>query len=77
MLTKHAADFARFAAERGLVLNAGKTQLMWVGEKSSQNISVQVDGINVVPEKSIELLGVKIDNKLSFARCYVFLARIF
>ena len=26
-LTKHAADFARFAAERGLVLNAGKTRL--------------------------------------------------
>ena len=60
-------SFAWFASERGLVLNAGKTQLMWAGEKACQNISVPVDGISVALGKSIELLGVKIDNKLSFA----------
>jgi len=39
-LTKHAANFAKFAAERGLVLNAGKTQLMWAGGKTNSPLTL-------------------------------------
>ena len=66
LLTQHAANFARFAAERGLVLNAGKTQLMWASDKSFEKTSVTVNGIHVAPGRTIEILGVTVDNKLSF-----------
>ena len=65
LLTKHAADFTRFASDRGLVLNASKTP--WVGDKTCQNTSVQVNGVHVAPGRTIELLGVTVDNKLSFS----------
>ena len=67
LLTKHAANFAHFASERGLVLNAGKTQLMWVGGKARENSSIMVDGISVAPCRTIELLGVTMDDKLSLS----------
>ena len=63
-LTRLAADFAEFAAARGLVLNAAKTQLMWAGTGSGAE-SVNVDGVDVAPANSIELLGITIDSKLS------------
>ena len=64
-LTKHAANFAKFAANQGLVLNAGKTQLMWAGGKSKTKLVVEVDGVEVEPSDTIELLGVRVDCKLS------------
>ena len=57
-------DFAKFAAERGLVLNAAKTQLMWSGPRRMAD-SVIVEGVNIEPTNSLELLGVTIDSKLS------------
>ena len=55
-LAKHAADFARFAAERGLVLNASKTQLMWAGNRRV-TACITVDGIDIEPSNSLELLS--------------------
>ena len=67
LLTKHAENFTRFALERGLVLNAGKTQLMWAGDKNFEKTPVPVNGILVAPGRTIEILGVRVDNKLSFS----------
>ena len=39
---------------------------MWAGAKTEKNASIMVNGINVAPSNSFELLGITVDNKLSF-----------
>ena len=63
-LTRHAMNFAQFVQDRGLVLNAGKTQLMWSGSGKNTAL-VTVQGENIKPSNSLELLGVTFDSKLS------------
>eukprot|EP00095_Tigriopus_kingsejongensis_P010207 snap_masked-scaffold704_size109063-processed-gene-0.8 protein:Tk10207 transcript:snap_masked-scaffold704_size109063-processed-gene-0.8-mRNA-1 annotation:"actin-related protein 5" len=53
-----AEDFASFAAERGLVLNAAKTPLMWVGGRNKKVSPVWVDGVEIGPAGCIDLLGI-------------------
>ena len=76
-LTLHAQTFAEFTRSRGLVLNAGKTQLMWTGRKPGDvgDLGVMVGGEMVAPAGGIELLGVHIDDRLSFSPHGSYVAR--
>jgi hypothetical protein len=61
-----AANFARYAADCGLVMNASKTQLLIAGRgRLPQDFTVMVDGSKVSPATGLELLGVKFDTNLS------------
>jgi hypothetical protein len=64
-LELRASAFSRYAASCGLVMNGDKTQLMVVGKKAPDDFSVMVNGSNVLPGDSLELLGVKYDKCLS------------
>eukprot|EP00095_Tigriopus_kingsejongensis_P011831 maker-scaffold412_size179788-snap-gene-0.19 protein:Tk11831 transcript:maker-scaffold412_size179788-snap-gene-0.19-mRNA-1 annotation:"reverse transcriptase-like protein" len=64
----YASKFAGFASLNGLVLNGAKTRLMFGGKVSWEyiaNITVSVDGHDVKPTKSLELLGVRFDSNFS------------
>jgi hypothetical protein len=69
-----AARFVVFAKGNGLAINACKTQLMYSRENGSKSSSssnsngtVIVDGVNIEPNKTFELLGVVFDRFMSTA----------
>lgn len=65
-LETRAAQFTKYVASCGLVLNASKTQLLISGKRPPSDFTVTVNGANVSPTTELELLGVKIDQSLSF-----------
>ena len=50
-----------------LVANPSKFQLMFLGVKNVHNISINIFGNEIKSQTEVELLGVTIDNKLSFS----------
>jgi hypothetical protein len=65
-LEARASSFACFAAENGLVMNSSKTQLMVAGRgRMSEDFCVTVNGCDISPSHTLELLGVKFDRQLS------------
>jgi hypothetical protein len=65
-LESRVSSFARFAADNGLVMNATKTQLMVAGRgRMSPDFCMMVNGCEIYPSPTMELLGVKFDRQLS------------
>ncbi|OXU30669.1 hypothetical protein TSAR_002550 [Trichomalopsis sarcophagae] len=63
------ANFSRWASADGLIVNASKTQAMWIGSRGyiSQLLDRDLsplyqDGSTIHPCESFKLLGVMIDN---------------
>ena len=50
-----------------LVANPSKFQLMFLGLKASTNLSLNIENLKIVATDKVDLLGVCIDNKLSFS----------
>lgn len=68
LLDKRAEAFSSFCTGNGLVMNAGKTQLMVGGNIKAKDVAsftVIIDNVVVRPGKEMELLGVKFNNKFS------------
>lgn len=79
LLNARADVFFRYATSNGLVLNAGKTQLMVGGCKATDlaaaDFSIKVDSSVIRPSGELELLGVRFDRTLSTAPHGVNVAR--
>lgn len=61
----------RWADENRLALNPTKTELLWFSSPRGQHLirreSVWADGVEIVPKTELRLLGVLIDETLSFS----------
>jgi hypothetical protein len=65
-LNRLAQKFASYAKGNGLVLNAAKTQLMFSAAAGKvEDILVMVDGAEISPGNTFELLGVTFDRRFS------------
>jgi hypothetical protein len=64
ILTLRAADFVKYTQERGLTLNASKTQLLYLSKRQGPAIKVENDWIEPSPE--LDLLGTTFQSDLSF-----------
>jgi hypothetical protein len=60
-----AARFTVWAKTNGLVMNAGKTQMLVGGKRTSDPFTVNVGGKDIKAGNCFELLGVRFDNKFS------------
>jgi hypothetical protein len=60
-LKKKAELFAVYVKKNGLVMNAGKTQLMFSRRVSVGDVTVNVAGSAVSPSPTLSLLGVTFD----------------
>ncbi len=61
------ASVAKYMAEHSLVLNRDKTQVLISGggAVSDSSNSILIDGVNVLPDNKIEVLGVRFDCRLT------------
>jgi hypothetical protein len=57
--------FTAYTKENGLALNAAKTQLLIAGNKSTAGLEIIIDGCDIKPSDTLELLGVKFDRSLN------------
>jgi hypothetical protein len=65
-LEQLADKFAKFTEVNGLVLNAAKTQLLYLSAAgNSDHASVSLDGNIIMPSRTLEMLGVKFNRQLS------------
>jgi hypothetical protein len=66
-LQRLADTMAKFTRDNGLALNGAKTQVIIGGAKARDiaSISINVDGAEVKPSNSFELLGVTFDQKFT------------
>ena len=53
--------------DNSLVANPAKFQLMFLGVKNIENISINISGNEITSQPEVELLGITIDYKLSFS----------
>ena len=63
--TKSALDW--FTAN-DMQANPAKFQAIVLGSKSQEDISFCIDGHDIIPDKTVKLLGVEIDDKLCFKK---------
>jgi hypothetical protein len=67
-LTEKAALFVDYTRSMGLSMNASKTQMLLSAIAGNvANITMMVEGNTISPSKTIELLGVRYDRRLSTA----------
>jgi hypothetical protein len=66
-LEKKAELFAQYVKKNGLVMNAGKTQLLFSRGVSVDGVKVNVAGSAVSPSPTLSLLGVTFDRTLGVA----------
>ena len=65
-LEQSSSKLVTLSSELKLSLNPQKTQLMWVGgSPTTEGPNIKIDGAVVEPTNTIEILGLKLDNKLS------------
>ena len=57
----------KWFSDNSLVANPSKFQLMFLGTKDYNNLSLDIDNSTVSATAEVELLGIIIDNKLSFS----------
>ena len=57
----------KWFSDNSLVANPSKFQLMFLGTKDYNNLSLDIDNSTVSATVEVELLGITIDNKLSFS----------
>ena len=70
VIIKLKADLIRldkWFSNNSMVANPSKFQLMFLGNKDFNDVSLNVFDKTIVAQKEVELLGVTIDNKLSFS----------
>jgi hypothetical protein len=65
MLQEKADLFTSYVRGNGLVLNAGKTQLLFSKGADISDVSINVSGSAVVPANKLSLLGVTFDRTLN------------
>ena len=57
----------KWFSDNSLVANPSKFQLMFLGAKDSNNLSININNSTIFATDQVELLGITIDNKLSFS----------
>ena len=67
ILEKESETAINWFKENEMIVNPDKFQALILGKhKQNDNIKLKINGSDIIPRKSVTLLGVEIDNKLSF-----------